>query len=72
LFKHNRGFAGHGRQRQDRIVIDPNIYVLKFCSIYKMLWHPDSFVFLDSIIGAVGLCAGALPAYRQVGFLLAT
>jgi hypothetical protein len=25
-----------------------------------MLWHPDSFVYRDSIIGAVGRRAGAL------------
>jgi hypothetical protein len=39
------------RQRQDRFVINPNIYALKFCSIYKMLCQPDSFVYRDSIIG---------------------
>ena len=48
------------RQRQDKIVINPNIYALKFYSIYKMLWYPDCFVYRDSIIGAVGLRAGAL------------
>ena len=48
------------RQRQDRFVINPNIYAFKLCSIYKMQWHPDSFVSLDSIIGAVGRRAGAL------------
>ncbi|MGD0757227.1 MAG: hypothetical protein ABR927_19455 [Bacteroidales bacterium] len=48
------------RQRQDRFVIIPSIYALKFCSIYKILWHPDSFIYLDSLIGAVGRRAGAL------------
>jgi hypothetical protein len=48
------------RQRQDRFVINPHIYALKLCFVYKILWHPDSFVYLDSIIGAVGRRAGAL------------
>jgi hypothetical protein len=48
------------RQRQDKFVPCPNIYALKFCIIYKILWHPDSFVSRDSIIGAVGRRAGAL------------
>jgi hypothetical protein len=47
------------RQRQDRSVINPSIYALKFCSVYKRLWHPDSFVYRDSIIGAVGRRSGA-------------
>jgi hypothetical protein len=48
------------RQRQDRFVNNPQFYDLKLCSIYKMLWHPDSFVSRDSIIGAVGRRSGAL------------
>jgi hypothetical protein len=48
------------RQRQDRFVLNPNIYALKFSSIYKILWHPDSFIYRDRIIGAVGQRAGAL------------
>jgi hypothetical protein len=47
------------RQRQDSFSVNPNIYAFKFCSIYKNLWHPDSFVYLDSIIGAVGRRTGA-------------
>jgi hypothetical protein len=47
------------RQRQDKFVINSNIYALKVCSIYKILFHPDSFVSQDSIIGAVGRRAGA-------------
>jgi hypothetical protein len=50
---------------RDSFVIDPNIYELKFCSIYKILWHPDCFVSRDSIIG---LRANALVPC----FLLAT
>jgi hypothetical protein len=59
------------RQRQDRFVINPNIYALKLCSIYKILWHPDSLVYRDSIIGAVGLRAGALFfAQHQDNFIV--
>jgi hypothetical protein len=36
---------------RDSFVINPNIYDLKLCFVYKFLWHPDSFVYLDSIIG---------------------
>jgi hypothetical protein len=36
---------------RDSFVINPNIYALKLCSVYKILWHPDSFVYLESIIG---------------------
>jgi hypothetical protein len=47
------------RQRQDNFSVNPQIYVLKFFSVYKILWHPDSFVYRDSIFGAVGRRAGA-------------
>jgi hypothetical protein len=36
---------------RDRYVSVPNIYTIKLCSVYKILWHPDSFVSRDSIIG---------------------
>jgi hypothetical protein len=36
----------------------PNIYVLKLCSIYKILWHLDSFISRDSIFGLAGRRAG--------------
>jgi hypothetical protein len=36
---------------RDSFSINPKIYALKLCSIYKILWHPDSFVYRDSIIG---------------------
>ena len=48
------------RQRQDSFVIYPSIYAFKLSSVYKILWHPDSFAYRDSIIGAVGRRAGAL------------
>jgi len=60
------------RQRQDRFVINPYIYAFKFCSIYKMLWHPDSFIYLDSIIGAVGRRAGALFFARHQDYFVVT
>jgi hypothetical protein len=48
------------RQRQDSFVASSKIYALKLCSFYKILWHPDSFVYRDSIIGAAGRRAGAM------------
>ena len=36
---------------RDSLSVNPKIYALKSCTIYKILWHPDSFVYLDSIIG---------------------
>jgi hypothetical protein len=60
------------RQRQDKFVINPNIYALKFCSIYKMLWHPDSFVYRDSIIGAVGRRSGASFFARHLDYFIVT
>jgi hypothetical protein len=35
----------------DSFSVKPKIYALKFYSIYKMLWHPDSFISRDSILG---------------------
>ena len=45
---------------QDNFVTSPNIYARKLCSIYKILWHPDSCVSRDSIFGLAGLRASAL------------
>jgi hypothetical protein len=50
---------------RDSFSVNPKIYALKFCFVYKNLRHPDSFVYLDSIIG---LRADALVPC----FLLAT
>jgi hypothetical protein len=36
---------------RDSFVINPKIYAFKLCFVYKILWHPDSSVYLDSIIG---------------------
>jgi hypothetical protein len=55
-----------------QIVINPNIYALKFCSIYKIQWHPDSFIYLDSIIGAVGRHAGALFFALHLDYFIVT
>jgi hypothetical protein len=52
--------------------MNPNIYALKSCSIYKILWHPDSFVYRDSIIGAVGRRAGALFFARHLDCFIMT
>jgi hypothetical protein len=48
----------------DSFVTSLNIYASKICSIYKMLWHPDSFISRDSTLGWL---ANALAPY----FLLA-
>jgi hypothetical protein len=37
-----------------------------------MLWHPDSFVYLDSIVGAVGRRAGALFFARHRDYFIVT
>jgi hypothetical protein len=59
-------------QRQDRFVTSPNIYALNLCSIYKILWHPDSFVYRDSIFGAVGRRSGALFFVRHLDYFAVT
>jgi hypothetical protein len=43
-----------------QICSHPQINARKLCSIYKILWHPDSFVYRDSIFGLAGRRAGAL------------
>jgi hypothetical protein len=47
------------RQRQDSFSVNPKIYALKLFTIYKILWHLDSYIYRDSIVGAVGQRAGA-------------
>jgi hypothetical protein len=37
-----------------------------------MLWHPDSFVYRDSIIGAVGRRAGAFFFARHLDYFIVT
>jgi hypothetical protein len=43
-----------------QICINAQFYAFKFCFIYKVLWHPDGLITRDSIVGAVGLRAGAV------------
>jgi hypothetical protein len=57
---------------QDRFVTSPRIYARKLCIFYKMLWHPDSFVSWDSIVGAVGQRAGALFFDRHLDHFIVT
>ena len=59
--------------------VNPKIYALKSCTIYKILWHPDSFVYLDSIIGlqadpafGEGRRAGALFFARHLDYSVMT
>jgi hypothetical protein len=60
------------RQRQDRFVTNPKIYASKVSSIYKMQWYPDSFIYLDSIIGAVGRRADTLFFARHRDYFVVT
>jgi hypothetical protein len=55
-----------------QICNQPQHHALKFCSIYKMLWHPDSFVYRDSIVGAVGRRAGASFFARHLDYFIVT
>jgi hypothetical protein len=60
------------RQRQDSFSVNPNIYAFTICSVYKILWHPDSFVSRDSIVGAVGRRAGASFFARYLDYFIVT
>ncbi len=57
---------------QDSFVTSPKIYARKLCSIYKILWHPDSFVYRDSIFGLAGRRAGALFFARHRDYFIVT
>ena len=57
---------------QDSFVISPKIYARKLCSIYKILWHPDSFVSRDSFFGLAGRRAGALFFARHLDYFIVT
>jgi hypothetical protein len=50
----------------------PKIYALKVCSIYKILWHPDSFVSRDSIFGLAGRRADASFFARHLDYFIVT
>jgi hypothetical protein len=56
----------------DKFGTNPNIYALNLYSIYKILWHPDSFVYLDGIFGAVGPRAGTLFFARHQDYFIMT
>jgi hypothetical protein len=56
----------------DSFVTSPKIYVSNFCSIYKILWHPDSFIYRDSIFGLAGRRAGALFFARHLDYFAVT
>jgi hypothetical protein len=53
-------------------VSSPKIYASNFRSIYKILWHPDSFVSRDSIFGLAGRRAGALFFAWQRDYFIVT
>jgi hypothetical protein len=57
---------------QDSFVSSPKIYASNFRSIYKILWHPDSFVSRDSIFGLAGRRAGALFFARHRDYFIVT
>jgi hypothetical protein len=56
----------------DSFVTSPKIYARKLCSIYKILWHPDSFISRDSIFGLAGRRAGALFFARHLDCFIMT
>ena len=56
----------------DSFVAIPKIYARKFCFIYEILWHPDSFVSRDSIFGLAGRRAGALFFARHRDYFIVT
>jgi hypothetical protein len=55
-----------------QICNNPQFYALKLFTIYKILWHPDSFVYRDNIIGAVGRRAGASFFARHLDYFIVT
>ena len=55
---------------QDSFVTNPKIYASNFCSIYKILWHPDSFVSRDSIFGLAGRRASVFFARHLEYFIM--
>ena len=55
---------------QDSFVTSPKIYASNFCSIYKILWHPDCFVSQDNIFGLAGRRAGALFFARHRDYFI--
>ena len=57
---------------QDSFVASPKIYASKLCSLYKVLWHPDSFNSRDSIFGLAGRRAGALFFARHRDYFIVT
>ena len=56
----------------DSFVTIPKIYARKLCSIYIILWHPDSFVSRNSIFGLAGRRAGALFFARHLDYFTVT
>jgi hypothetical protein len=57
---------------QDSFLTSTKIYACNFCNIYKILWHPDSFVSRDSIFGLAGPRAGALFFARHLDNFIVT
>jgi hypothetical protein len=57
---------------QDKFVTSSKIYARKLCIIYKVLWHPDSFISRDSIVGLVGRRSGALFFARHQDYFIGT
>jgi hypothetical protein len=57
---------------QDRFVASPKIYESNIFSIYKILWHPDSFISRDSIFGLAGRRAGASFFARYLDYFIVT
>jgi len=57
---------------QDSFVPRPKIYARNFCSIYKILLQPDSFISRDSFFGLSGRRSGALFFARYLDNFIMT
>ena len=59
-------------QAHDKFVTFLNIYAQEPSNIYKILWHPDSFIARDSTVGLVGRRTGALFFARHRDYFIVT
>ena len=57
---------------QYNFVTSPKIHARNFRSIYKIMWHPGSFIYRDSIFGLAGRRAGALFFARHRDYFVLT
>jgi hypothetical protein len=55
-----------------QLCASPKIYESNICSIYQILWHPDSFIYRDSIFGLAGRRAGDMFFARHLDYFIVT